>query len=156
MSDAETNSSTFGVRLIEALQLQGFTDHKQQVEKVAQCLGVKCKTAEKYLLAAACPYFLNRRARLFIELAAALQVSVQWLFDGSGLDPREMRAVKAMESMTDWEKNQYLRLGIRLLNNNAKAYLRTNQAVDFWRRQPEETAQIRRVENAGNFANFAR
>lgn len=122
MVGAETNTGTFGARLIEALKLQGLTDHKQQVEKVAQCLGVKCKTAEKYLLAVTFPEFLNLRPFLFIELADALQVSPRWLFDGRGLNPKEMELITAIKSMTDWEKNKFLRFGIRLLNNDAKAY----------------------------------
>lgn len=117
-----SSTSTFGTRLIEALELQGFTDYKQQVEKVSQYLAVKYKTAEKYLLAETFPEFLNSRPRLLYELADALEVSAVWLFNGSGLCPWKMKVVKAMESMTEWEKNKYLRLCIRLLNNDAKAF----------------------------------
>jgi len=116
-----TNAGAFGTRLIEALELQGFTEYKQQVDQVAQCLGVKCATAETYLKSSEFPAFLSRRPKLLFELAGVLDVPVMWLFNGSGPNPKVIRVMKAMESMTEWEQTKYLRFCIRLLNNDAKA-----------------------------------
>lgn len=120
-ANSAAHHSTFGERLSQVFSLQSVTDRQQQVEKVAQCLGVRGKTAEKYLQATTFPDFLNRRALLFYKLAEELGVSAEWLYDGRGYSPEAMQVAKNMESMTEWEKNKFLRFAIRLLNHDPKA-----------------------------------
>lgn len=117
----EQVASTFSERLIEALESQGITDHKQQVEKVAQGLKVKPKTAEKYLQSATWPAFFNVNPGRIYALADDLEFNAIWLWNGDGPSPEEMRFIKAMKSWTKWEKNKYQRLMIRIINDDAKA-----------------------------------
>lgn len=42
----DNTKKTFGERLINALEYQGITDHKQQIEKIAQACKVKPRTAK--------------------------------------------------------------------------------------------------------------
>ena len=116
---AEKNSaSTFSERLIEALEFQGITDHKQQIEKVAQACEVTPRTARKYLQSAACPI---RPAIRLLNLADAVDADFEWLFNGSGRPLKTVRFLKSLEPLTKWKINKLNRLIIRLNNHDAKA-----------------------------------
>lgn len=105
-------------RLLEALQYQKITDPKRQAEKVAQACKVTIRTARKYLHSTTCPL---RGVRAVVELSKALDVNPAWLAYGAGYGPYAVCVAKAMETMTEWEKNKYLRFVTRLHNNDAKA-----------------------------------
>ena len=114
-------TSTFSERLIEALEYQGITDHKQQVEKIAQAFRVATKTAQKYLHATSCPSFINRRPLRLWSLADVLEVSGEWLYCGEGYGPYAVKMGKFVDSLPEWERNKCLRYLLRLRNDCPKA-----------------------------------
>jgi len=116
-----STSKTFGERLIDALEYQGIMDPVQQVEMVAQACQITSRTARKYLQASSYPEFLNHNPMRLWSLAGKLEVNPVWLLTGDGLTPEEWRVIKSVRLMSKWEKTKFIRYGIRLLNDDAKA-----------------------------------
>lgn len=116
----DTTSTTFGERLIEALNFQGITDPAQQVEKVAQVCQITARTARKYLQATALPKFLVLNLSRFEALAFALDVDRTWLFCGRDAT-LETRVINNMLSMSEWERSKFVRYVMRVRNNCQKA-----------------------------------
>jgi hypothetical protein len=120
-----SSESTFSSRLIEALEFQGITDRRQQIEKVAEICKVTTRTARKYLLAEQFPMFLWRNTTCF-ALVKSLDIDGMWLYDGSGNPPQFARFLK---SLSGWELNKLNRYAIRLLNQDKKALRLGDMAV---------------------------
>lgn len=112
-------ANDFCDRLLLALRFNEITNELDQIEQLMDACKVTRKTAIRYLTLKECP-FNNYPLRL-LDLANALHCDHRWLYDGTGYSPFESIVIRNMQNMTVKEKNGYLRLAIRLINNNKKA-----------------------------------
>lgn len=113
----DATGTTFGERLIEALEFQGITDPAQRVEKVAQACQITPATARKYLQATKLPNFLVLNLSRFEALASALDADRTWLFCGRDAT-REEQVINNMRAMSEWERSKFVRYVMRLRNND--------------------------------------
>lgn len=118
-SDPATNHVGFSGRLKVALEFRGFDTLESQVGHISAMTGRSPRTARRWL-AGWEPTCLPERDGFF-KLCESLKASPSWILLGHGHSPIEMALIKNMRAMTEWEKTKFVRFGIRLLNNDAKA-----------------------------------
>jgi hypothetical protein len=117
--EPSTNHAGFSGRLKVALEFRGFDTLESQVGHISAMTGRSPRTARRWL-AGWEPTYLPVRDEFF-KLCESLKASPTWILLGQGPDPKEMELIEIMRAMTKWERTKFVRYGIRLLNNDAKA-----------------------------------
>ena len=110
----------FSQRLITALEYRGFSTLRSQIVHITTTAGCSSTTARRWLNGRVNPNRILYRGG-FLSLCESLGAGLGWLVLGDGYSPIQTHIINGLQRMNEWEITKFLRLLIRLRNNDAKA-----------------------------------
>jgi hypothetical protein len=133
-----TDVCTFHQRLQVMLKVSGYESIEDQLKALEQLTGKKPRTVAGWVKGRAKPCPGN-----FSKILSGLSMwpAAEWLQYGEGPGPYAVKVVNAMKKMTEWQQGQFVRMGIRLMNQDPKAL----RLIDMYNRGQIDNNELLRL-----------
>jgi len=133
-----TDVCTFHQRLQVMLKVSGYESIEDQLKVLEQLTGKKPRTVAGWVKGRAKPCPGN-----FSKILSGLSMwqAAYWLQYGEGPGPYAVKVVNAMKKMTEWQQGQFVRMGIRLMNQDPKAL----RLIDMYNRGQIDNNELLRL-----------
>lgn len=120
----KADCSTFHGRLNFILSRAGYVTEHEKISKLSKASGRTARTVKKWLIGQSFPndHFKLHKVLKAVDYTGCLL----WLMSGKtrvefgDIDPWQKDIATKMQNMSEWQKSKFLRMTLRLLNNDKK------------------------------------
>lgn len=107
-------------RLNQVLEIAGITTKEEKVDCLVEVTGRDARTVQRWLSGEQKPSLASFESIEGVLEAFKMRPALNWLYTGKGYTPKEAIVIEAMTTMSEWEKDKFIRMLIRLMNNDRK------------------------------------